>query len=140
MADAWGGSWGVSWGVSWGSGSAPPAPAEDFPHGGWLPTVYLDKHGKKVDLKAYKAKANQVVQAAKKAAKELPNEDRAEAGEAIRALRLAVEDDVSQHVIEQTRVLSALVGNLKGLLAEIEQIARQQAEDDDAIAILLLMA
>lgn len=110
------------------------------PGGGYYrPVIYLDDKGRAVDLKAYKARTeNQAIQAAKNAVKELPKEDRPEARQAVRALQEAIEDQAAEQVIERSRQVAATVGELKGLLHQLEEIARQEAEDDEEAAMLLL--
>lgn len=144
MASAWGVAWGSSWGISWGAGSAPPVVVPVRPPGGdgwYRPPIYVDDKGRPVDLKTYKARtANQAIQAAAKAVKELPKEDRPEAREALRALREAVAADVSERVAQEARSLASMLGELQGQLTKLEELAQQEALDEEALIILLLVA
>ncbi len=139
MADAWGGSWGSSWGASWGD-VASSAEEVRQPGGGYVrPIIYLDDKGRPVDLKKYKARlTNEVTQAATAAVKELPKDERPEAREAIKDLRAAIATNVAGRVAEQAETLRGMVGDLRGLLTELEAAIEAEAEEDD-IAVLLLM-
>ena len=109
------------------------------------PVIYVDKHGRPVDLKTYKARAvNEAAQIAKPIIAELPNEERPIAREIVAALRKAVRDKEDGQIATEASRLSALLADadtrLAQILFDLEQAARQQAIDDDEMIALLLLA
>lgn len=109
------------------------------------PVIYVDKHGRPVDLKTYKARAvNEAAQIAKPVIAELPKEERPIAREIVAALRKAVRDKEDGQIATEARRLSALLADadtrLAQILFDLEQAARQQATDDDELAAILLLA
>lgn len=109
------------------------------------PVIYVDKHGRPVDLKTYKARAvNEAAQIAKPVIAELPKEERPIAREIVAALRKAVRDKEDGQIATEARRLSALLADadtrLAQILFDLEQAARQQAIDDDELAAILLLA
>lgn len=116
-------------------------------HGGFYPkpVIYVDKHGRPVDLKTYKARAvNEAAQIAKPVIAELPKEERPIAREIVAALRKAVRDKEDGRIATEASRLSALLADadtrLAQILFDLEQAARQQAIDDDELAAILLLA
>lgn len=129
------------------TGEGPPSEQARQPGGFYpKPVIYVDKHGRPVDLKTYKARAvNEAAQLAKPVIDELPQEDRPIAREIVKALRQAVKAKADDRIAQEAGQLSALLAGaserLDRLLAELEQAARQQAlDEDEMIAILLLAA
>jgi hypothetical protein len=150
MTSAWGLSWGSSWAKSWGGG-VPPAVGPVRQPGGFLPPrrprhiIYLDRDGRPVDLKTYKARmVNEAVQTARNTVKRLPKEDKPEAAERLRRLREALADGVVEHIVARSREMAEKVTALRRLVAELERIAAQEFEqgqrDDEAAIVLLLIA
>lgn len=136
MADAWGGSWGSAWGSSWGSSVVPPVVETRQPGGGYRKPIYLDKQGRPVDLKTYRARLeNTVVQAAKQVARDEPD-----TREVARQLRDAIASGEAERIAQEARSAAETLTQLKAMLAELEQIVLEEAEDDEAAMIMLLLA
>ena len=106
------------------------------PGGGYYrkPIIYVDKQGRPVDLKTYRSRLeNTVVQAARQIAREDPD-----TREVAKQLREAIASGVSERVAQEASAAAAVLTGLKAMLAELEQLALEEAEDEETAMLLLL--
>jgi hypothetical protein len=121
-----------------------PAPTTAAGGGGYRrPVIYLDGDGNPVDLETYRRnKAGDAARAAKTVADALPAEDQPEARARIRALKRAIKAQSDERIAEEAARLASVMANadrrLSRVLDELDRIAKQEAEDEEAALFLLL--
>lgn len=112
-----------------------PPGGDDYP-GAARPIIYVDKHGRPIDLdKLEDREVNKAIQVARREIKTLEPEEKAEAKQALRDLQNA-ED--RQALIAAAEELAGYVSAVSELASVLRQIEEYQRDEDDAIAILLL--
>lgn len=139
MADFWGGAWGSSWGLSWtGEGVTPPTP----------PTVELDTHDGIWDT----GKADRAERERERLRKASQDELRdiversfrranGEADEPTEPLAQPERREMARVIQADIRTdgISARLRDIEALIRDYEQLIQDEQDEEEAIAMLLLM-
>lgn len=147
MAAAWNGAWGDAWGEAWGSGVSPPVPTERVGGGGggygrWTPMFPDRRPEDEWRRRKEKAQAlDEVIREAmqgKPAAK--PDDEPEKVKVAVREATRIVEEarqDLPSAPTSDARPMLTAIERLEARLQAYEQRAREIAEDDEDILLLL---
>ncbi|MGL5011503.1 MAG: hypothetical protein ACRC6I_16615 [Paracoccaceae bacterium] len=114
-----------------------PGPvAEERLGGAWLPVIYLDREGNPVDLEA---KVEAAVKAVPRAERKKAKEAASAVSEHLSDAKWIVANDMAREALVVLQYLEAIDAYIADLVRQDIARAAMEAEDQEAIAVLLLM-